>query len=105
MELLDKPYIKPVLNLSKQQISQYLKARNFDWREDSSNQETKYKRNAVRLDLIPVMAQLAGGRDALSRRLFALSEQSTALNQWINDEVGTLCCSWADIDLYISFIT
>jgi tRNA(Ile)-lysidine synthase TilS/MesJ len=39
----------------------------FDWREDASNAQKKYKRNAVRLDLIPAMEHLAGGAGALRK--------------------------------------
>ena len=34
---------------------QYLTARGLEWREDMSNNEPKYKRNLVRLRLIPLL--------------------------------------------------
>lgn len=49
---------------------------NYSWYEDQSNQSKKYKRNEVRLDLIPLMSKLAGGKDALNTRLNNMYDQS-----------------------------
>ena len=61
------PFVKPLIHLSKSQIQQYLKKNSFDWREDASNAHRKYKRNAVRLDLLPTIEKLSGGADAFKR--------------------------------------
>ena len=60
----------------------------MEWREDKSNQDAAYgKRNAVRLKLMPLLAELAGGRESLSNRLFALSDQSLQVRNLLEDEV------------------
>ena len=61
--------IHPLLGLDKLQLQDYMRLGNFEWREDSSNSQRKYKRNVVRLDLLPVMDQLAGGAAPLRRRV------------------------------------
>ena len=63
----DGRVIHPLLGVTKAQLDAYMRERNFDWREDSSNQLRKYKRNIVRLDLLPVMDQLAGGTTPLKK--------------------------------------
>lgn len=60
-------FIKPLLSLRKQDIETYMKNGGHSWCEDSSNSERKYKRNAVRLDLVPTLKALAGGEKALYR--------------------------------------
>lgn len=46
---LDSPDIaRPFLELSKARIIEMARARNLDWREDSSNFEQKYTRNKIR---------------------------------------------------------
>lgn len=63
----DGLFLKPLLPLTKAEIQRYLRGAGHAWREDNSNQDRKYKRNRVRLDLVPLMAALAGGEDALYR--------------------------------------
>ncbi|NVK85267.1 MAG: tRNA lysidine(34) synthetase TilS [Cytophagia bacterium] len=50
--------IRPLLTFSKEEILHYAKNEGLKWREDSSNQETYYKRNLIRHELIPVLEKL-----------------------------------------------
>jgi tRNA(Ile)-lysidine synthase len=47
-----------MLRISKEETRQYLIDENQSWREDSSNESTFYKRNAVRHQLLPVLENL-----------------------------------------------
>lgn len=44
---------RPLLPFSRNQIYEYAKTHNIQWCEDSSNASLKYKRNALRHELIP----------------------------------------------------
>ena len=46
---------RPLLFCSKAQILSYLSANNLVWREDPSNQQVRFLRNKIRLDLIPLL--------------------------------------------------
>lgn len=50
--------IRPLLNYDKKQIHQYALANELKWREDASNQKATYLRNKIRLELLPVLAQI-----------------------------------------------
>ncbi|KAB7530863.1 tRNA lysidine(34) synthetase TilS [Flagellimonas olearia] len=50
--------IRPLLNFSRQEILSYAKDNNLQWREDSSNSESKYLRNKIRLDIVPQLKAL-----------------------------------------------
>ncbi|HEU4789122.1 MAG TPA: tRNA lysidine(34) synthetase TilS [Flavobacterium sp.] len=50
--------IRPLLFLSRQEIENYAKANDIQWREDSSNASDKYVRNKIRHHLIPVLKEL-----------------------------------------------
>ena len=50
--------IRPLLKFSRVDILAYAKANNLAWREDSSNAETKYLRNKIRQELVPVLKNL-----------------------------------------------
>ena len=49
--------IRPFLGFSKNEIIAYAKAHKLKWREDSTNQDTKYLRNHVRHDILPKFSE------------------------------------------------
>ncbi len=53
--------IRPLLFASREQIESYQKSQNIEYREDASNLETKYQRNKIRHDVLPVMEQINPG--------------------------------------------
>lgn len=62
-------FAKPMLKVRKSHIIQYLTFNSFDWREDDSNNSSKYKRNLVRNELMPLLSEIAGGENALRVRV------------------------------------
>ncbi len=50
--------VRPLLAFSRDEIVTYAKKRKLSWREDSSNQETKYLRNKIRHKVIPELKNL-----------------------------------------------
>ena len=53
----DKLY-RPLLKFSREQLADYAKSNNLNWREDKSNMDTKYLRNKIRLEIIPTLKEL-----------------------------------------------
>jgi len=49
---------RPLLAFSRAQIEDYAKAEKLGWREDASNEETKYLRNKIRHDIVPTLKEL-----------------------------------------------
>ena len=50
--------IRPMLEFSKDEILHFAKNEGLRWREDASNEETYYKRNLIRHELIPVLEKI-----------------------------------------------
>ncbi len=50
--------IRPLLLFTREEISDYAKENNIEWREDSSNASDKYLRNKIRHDLIPILKDI-----------------------------------------------
>jgi tRNA(Ile)-lysidine synthase len=60
--------LRPLLPFSSLELKQLSKEMNVSWREDSSNQSTKYLRNLFRLNLIPALEQeIPTLRDSIQR--------------------------------------
>ena len=48
-------YIRPLLNITRSEIEDYLTSQNISWRTDKTNFETDYLRNKIRLKLVPFL--------------------------------------------------
>ena len=55
---INENIIRPLLPFSRAEILVYAKENNLQWREDSSNAETKYTRNKIRHQVIPVLEEI-----------------------------------------------
>ena len=49
---------RPLLNQSKKELEAYAKEHKLKWIEDPSNQDRKYRRNAIRKDIIPKLEKI-----------------------------------------------
>ena len=47
--------VRPLLDISRAEIEDYVKSRGFIWRTDKTNFETDYLRNRIRLNLVPFL--------------------------------------------------
>lgn len=55
------PLIHPLLFASREDITNYAKSNSLSWREDSSNAQTKYLRNKIRHQVLPLLKEINGG--------------------------------------------
>jgi len=53
--------IRPLLFASRTEIETHARSHHLSFRQDSSNRETKYQRNKIRHDVIPIMEQINPG--------------------------------------------
>ncbi|WP_044398278.1 tRNA lysidine(34) synthetase TilS [Lacinutrix sp. Hel_I_90] len=49
---------RPLLKFSRETLASYAKTKHLKWREDSSNASTKYLRNKLRHDVIPLLKEI-----------------------------------------------
>ncbi|MBT8285062.1 MAG: tRNA lysidine(34) synthetase TilS [Flavobacteriaceae bacterium] len=50
--------IRPLLPFTREQIQEYARQNNISWREDLSNEDTKYLRNKIRHEVVPLLKEL-----------------------------------------------
>ena len=79
-------FIRPLLNVYREEIIDYLTANQFDWREDSSNSDSKYLRNRVRKELIPYLKDQYNPSiiELLSNTATILREDAETLSQLVS---------------------
>lgn len=61
-------YLRPLLDVTRAQIKQYLAEQGLAWREDASNRDTDFLRNRIRHELLPLLEQY---NPAIRQRLTA----------------------------------
>jgi tRNA(Ile)-lysidine synthase len=67
--------IRPLLFATRKEIEAYSQEQGIEYRQDASNFETKYLRNKIRHDVIPVMEQINPGFiESMSRSMKQLEE-------------------------------
>jgi tRNA(Ile)-lysidine synthetase-like protein len=81
-------WVRPFIHVRKKDIVHFLKSNKYSWREDYTNQSSKYLRNRVRNELIPLLQDLMGGNyEILERRIDNLQQQSSEIRQYLNARV------------------
>ena len=82
-----KEIIRPLLSFSKLQIIDYARVNKLKWREDSTNSDTKYFRNWLRLKIVPKLT--ANQRQKIlqseARMLKVNYEVDNILDKFINE--------------------
>ena len=79
---------RPLLDVSKDQLREFLTSRSIAWREDASNADAVYLRNRVRAELVPLLRELTHG--PLEARLRAITTQSRLLRNWLDEHPSAI---------------
>ena len=56
-------YVRPLLDIERSQIEEYLNQKKIGWRNDSTNNDTAYLRNRIRSELVPLLNERFTGWD------------------------------------------
>lgn len=81
---------RPLINLSRADLEVYAKEHRLKWIEDPSNQDKKYRRNAIRKDILPKLEKIQPQAIAnMARSASLLSDAQSLLDRLaIHDGVG-----------------
>ena len=83
MSVFTKSLFRPLLEFNRDEIRHFLESRNYAFREDASNENTKYKRNYVRHDLLPAFKKLHPKADSnLTQSIGYLQDSFKELNSF-----------------------
>lgn len=79
--------IRPLLFATRSEIEAFLREQNLSFRTDSSNSETKYARNKIRLELLPLIEQINPSfRDTILNQRKVYEELETLYNRTIGKQ-------------------
>ena len=77
-------FIRPLLFADKEDIFAFVTKKQLTWREDSSNASTKYQRNKIRQEVVPVLEEL---NPNLSQTIRQTAEKISAVERFFLQEV------------------
>jgi tRNA(Ile)-lysidine synthase len=99
MSYLDGDILRPILDLRKNEIIDYLKENKIAFYNDPTNKSEDYLRNRVRLKVIPMLEQIHGNSiENISRSIDNLSDIEKALYTLIDSIKITRHFNYAEID-------
>ena len=55
--VLDNKVVRPMIEVTREQVMEYLTAGGHEWRDDSSNQDPGFDRNRIRHELLPRLSE------------------------------------------------
>ena len=97
--------LRPMLGIRREEIRNALKEEGIPWREDSSNIQSIYLRNAVRLRLMPIMEEMApGSAGRIARTCEMISAENemidTQVDKFLKDFAGERWIDWMALRLH-----
>jgi len=85
-------YVRPLLEISRHKIEEYLRERDLIWREDSSNSDTTYLRNRIRHELLPILEEYNPAiRSCLAGTAAVIGDDEALLDELTEQEFSQLC--------------
>lgn len=85
-------YVRPLLDLTRSEIEQYLLGRDLEWREDSSNSDAAYLRNRIRHQLLPLLEGYNPAiRTCLAATASILTDDEALLSELTEQEFARSC--------------
>ncbi|HEY6731691.1 MAG TPA: tRNA lysidine(34) synthetase TilS [Solirubrobacterales bacterium] len=79
---------RPLLATTREETTAYCQARDLAWRDDPSNEEADFKRNLVRRDLIPALAEIhPAARENVLRTAELLRSEAELLDSLVDAEL------------------
>ncbi|MDF9826577.1 tRNA(Ile)-lysidine synthase [Ereboglobus sp. PH5-10] len=95
-------FLRPLLALSKREITGALRARGVAWREDATNREGDFFRNRIRRDMLPAFIAASQNNDALAGAALTrelLEEDAAALDAWLDELLPASAFTPRSLDL------
>jgi tRNA(Ile)-lysidine synthase len=81
-------YIRPLIDVTRGEVEQFLRSRGLEWREDATNRDPRFARNRIRHSLLPQMEREWNPRvaDALAH----LADLAHEEERWWSAEIDRL---------------
>ncbi len=83
-----KRIIRPLIETSRAEVEEFLRARGIDWREDASNRDTRFARNRIRHELLPAFEH--EWNPAIRETLARMADVAQEEERWWRGKIARL---------------
>jgi tRNA(Ile)-lysidine synthase len=91
---INKNVVRPLLIFSRTEIEQFAKDNAIEWREDQSNASTKYIRNKIRHQILPVLKEINPSLlDSFKKTTENLQESQQIINDAVESAKKKIVCT------------
>ena len=88
MRSINGNIIRPLLNVSREEIHQYALEKGIKWREDHTNAETQFLRNKIRHEWLPVIDSVSPeSRVAILKSMNHLGSENELYRELVNEKL------------------
>lgn len=88
MKPVNNRIIRPLLFATRQTITEFRNQHNIEFREDRSNADTKYTRNKIRHQIIPLLKEI---NPSIETTLNETAERFAGYNEIVSEYISGLC--------------
>lgn len=89
MQPVNGHIIRPLLDVSREEIRQYAMENHIAWREDHTNAETQFLRNRIRHELLPVIDGISKeGRTSILKSISHLASENELYRELLKNEMA-----------------
>ena len=91
MQSVNGHIVRPLLNVSREEIRQYATENGIEWREDHTNAETQFLRNKIRHELLPVIDGISKeGRSAIQKSISHLGSENELYRELVQEKLSVM---------------
>lgn len=84
----NKNIVRPLLFATRNEIFEFAKLNNIEWREDSSNKSVKYMRNKIRHNLLPLLEEIKpNSKKTILRNIEHFRNTEILLNELLKEKI------------------
>ena len=85
--------LRPLLSMTRSDVTGYLKAKNISWREDTTNADVKFLRNRIRRQIVPLLNE---SFPSWKVGLCAMAQTQRLIADFLSKEAARICWEQKD---------
>jgi len=92
--------VRPLLTVSREQVEEFAREQKLDWIEDESNRDTRYDRNFLRHEVMPVLkSRWPSMEQSILRSAKLCADQEALLQELLEDKLAAMTGEYSELSI------